>query len=66
MASSASCYTLCYMRRVLTALRIEKPLLDELTKIGRVEDRSVSYLIRQAIQDFVRRREKRGKKAGKS
>jgi predicted transcriptional regulator len=54
------------MRRVLTALRIEKPLLDELTKIGRVEDRSVSYLIRQAIQDFVRRREKRGKKAGKS
>jgi predicted transcriptional regulator len=52
------------MRRVLTALRIEKPLLDELAKIGHVEDRSVSYLMRKAIQEFVKRREKRGKKAG--
>jgi hypothetical protein len=56
------CYTLFYMRRTLTALRIEQTLLDRLGKIAQTEDRSVSYLIRQAVEEFLKRREPRGKK----
>ena len=55
------CYTLLYMRRTLTAVRIEQPLLDKLGKIAQSEDRSVSYLIRQAIWEFLKRRETRKK-----
>jgi predicted transcriptional regulator len=59
------CYTLFYMRRTLTAIRIEQPLLDKLGKIAQSEDRSVSYIIREAIREFLKRRETRGKKEGK-
>jgi hypothetical protein len=55
------CYTLFYMRRTLTALRVEQTQLDKLAKIGQKEDRSVSYLIRQAIEEFLKRRETRRK-----
>jgi len=50
------------MRRTLTAIRIEQAQLNKLAKIGQTEDRSVSYLIRQAVEEFLKRREIRGKK----
>lgn len=45
------------MRRTLTAVRIEQTLLDKLGRIAQSEDRSVSYLIRKAVGEFLKRRE---------
>ena len=53
------------MRRTLTAIRIEQTLLDRLGKIAQIEDRSVSYLIRKAVDEFLARKERKGK-AGKA
>jgi predicted transcriptional regulator len=41
--------------RKLTALRIDQNLLDKLAKIGAKQDRTVSYLIRKAVEEFVAR-----------
>lgn len=59
------CYTLWYAFYVtakkLTAVRIDQADLDALGKIGQREDRSQSYLICQAIKEFVARRDKKKK-----
>jgi hypothetical protein len=50
--------TMLYMKstaRKLTAIRIEQRLLDTLAKIGAKRDRTVSYLIRKAVEEFVER-----------
>jgi predicted transcriptional regulator len=41
--------------RKLTALRIDQSLLDKLAKIGVKQDRTTSYLIRKAVEEFVAR-----------
>lgn len=37
----------------LLAVRIEPGMLQKLEEIGKREDRTVSYLIRKAIEQFV-------------
>ena len=37
------------------ALRLDADLREKLEKIGKREDRSVAYLIRKAIEDFIKR-----------
>jgi len=37
----------------MTAVRFDADVLDRLAQIGQVEDRSVSWLIRKAVSDFV-------------
>jgi predicted transcriptional regulator len=37
----------------LTAVRFDQALLDRLAKIGEELDRSVSYMIRHAVEKFV-------------
>lgn len=56
---SRVCYTLLYMGKTLTAIRIEQNQLDKLEKIAKSEDRSVSYLIRIAVEEFLKRWEKK-------
>jgi predicted transcriptional regulator len=40
-------------------VRLEKPLLKRLEEIAEQEDRSVSYLLRKAIEEFVDRHTKK-------
>lgn len=41
------------MKLKLTALRLEPRQLRELDKLAKREDRTVSYLIRKAIDQFI-------------
>jgi predicted transcriptional regulator len=41
----------------LTAVRLEPQQVKALEKIGKREDRSVSWLIRKAIDEFLKRAE---------
>jgi len=39
----------------LTALRLEPKQLKELSKIGKRLDRTTSYLIRRAVDEFIKK-----------
>jgi predicted transcriptional regulator len=41
----------------LLAVRIEDRTIQKLHEIGRKQDRSVSYLIRKAVEEFVKSHE---------
>jgi predicted transcriptional regulator len=42
------------MAKTLTAIRLEPKQLTELEKIAKREDRAVSYLIRKAIDEYIK------------
>ena len=44
-----------YMRRKLTAIRLDPGQVRALEKMGKQEDRPVSWLIRRAIDQFLKR-----------
>jgi len=44
------------MKLILTAVRLEARQLRKLEKIAKREDRSVSYLIRKAVDQFIQTR----------
>jgi hypothetical protein len=56
-------YTMLYMKRKLTAIRLDKTQLAALEKIAKREDRSTSWLIRKAIDEFLKTK---GKREGRS
>ena len=43
------------MAKTLTAIRLEPKQLTRLEKIAKREDRAVSYIIRKAIDDYIKR-----------
>ena len=47
------------MAKTLTAIRLEPKQLAELEKIAKREDRAVSYLIRKAIDEYIKREKNR-------
>ena len=49
------CGTLCYVRKKLTAIRLKPEQVEKLEKIALREDVPVSWLIRKAIDDFLKR-----------
>jgi Ribbon-helix-helix protein, copG family len=49
------CYTLLCMRKKLTAIRLKPEQLRKLAKIAVRKDVSVSWLIRKAIDEFLKR-----------
>jgi hypothetical protein len=53
------CYTMLHMKRTLTAVRLDPEQLKALEKLGQKEDRPVSWLIRKAIDEFLKRGTKR-------
>ena len=46
------------MAKTLTAIRLELKQLAELERIAKREDRAVSYLIRKAIDEYIKREKK--------
>jgi len=50
------------MRKTLTAIRLEPGQIERLEKAGARLDRSVSYLIRQAVEAFLKKLEGSKKK----
>jgi Ribbon-helix-helix protein, copG family len=50
------CYTLLLMRKKLTAIRLKPEQLQKLDKIARREDVPISWLIRRAIDEFLKRK----------
>jgi len=49
------CYTLLYVRKKLTAIRLKPEQVEKLEKIALREDVPVSWLIRKAIDEFLKR-----------
>jgi predicted transcriptional regulator len=49
------CYTLFYVRKKLTAIRLKPEQVEKLEKIALREDVPVSWLIRKAIDEFLKR-----------
>jgi len=47
------------MAKKMTAVRLEPKQLAELGKIAKREDRAVSYLIRKAIDEYIKREKSR-------
>lgn len=47
------------MAKTLTAVRLEPKQLAELEKIAKREDRTVAYLIRRAIDQYIKREKSR-------
>ena len=47
------------MTKELTAIRLEPKQLAELSKIAKREDRAVSYIIRKAIDEYIKRKKRR-------
>jgi len=47
------------MAKTLTAVRLEPKQLAELEKIAKREDRAVAYLIRRAIDQYIKREKSR-------
>jgi predicted transcriptional regulator len=47
----------------LTAVRIKDRDLEALAKIAKKEDETVSSLIRRAVEEYVKRMERKGKAA---
>ena len=50
------CYTMLLMRKKLTAIRLKPEQIKKLDKIARREDLPVSWLIRKAIDEFLKRK----------
>ena len=52
------------MKETIVSTRIEPKLLKQLEKIGERDDRTVSYLVRKAVEEFLERqsKQKRGAK----
>ena len=44
-------------KKVMTSLYIRQDLKQELNKIGREEDRSFGWLVNQAVEEFLKRRQ---------
>ena len=49
------CGTLFYVRKKLTAIRLKPEQVERLGKIAQREDVPVSWLIRKAIDEFLKR-----------
>ena len=49
-------YTLRYVRKKLTAIRLKPEQVEKLEKTAVKEDLPVSWLIRRAIDEFLKRR----------
>jgi len=49
------CYTLFYVRKKLTAIRLKPEQVEKLEKLSVREDLPVSWLIRKAIDEFLKR-----------
>lgn len=47
------------MAKEITAIRLEPKQLAELEKIAKREDRAVSYIIRKAIDEYIKREKSR-------
>ena len=47
------------MAKTLTAIRLEPKQLAGLEKIAKRKDRAVSYLIRKAIDEYIKREKSR-------
>jgi predicted transcriptional regulator len=43
------------MARTLTAIRLDPKQLRELERIAKRDDRAVSYVIRKAIDEYIRK-----------
>jgi predicted transcriptional regulator len=54
--SAPQCYTLVYVRKKLTAIRLKPEQIKKLERIAVREDVPVSWLIRKAIDEFLKRR----------
>ena len=50
------CDTLSYVRKKLRAIRLKSEQIEKLEKIAVKEDLPVSWLIRRAIDEFLKRR----------
>jgi predicted transcriptional regulator len=50
------CNTLRYVRKTLTSIRLKPEQMKKLEKIALKEDLPVSWLIRRAIDEFLKRR----------
>ena len=46
------------MRRKLIAIRLDPKQVKALQRIAKREDRSVSWLIRKAVDDYIRRNQR--------
>jgi predicted transcriptional regulator len=46
------------MKEIITSVRLTEQQVKALEKIGKHEDRSVSWLIRKAIDELIKRTEK--------
>ena len=46
-----------FSKKVMTSLYIRQDLKKELDKIGREEDRSFGWLVNQAVEEFLERRQ---------
>jgi predicted transcriptional regulator len=49
------CNTLRYIKEKLTSLRIPGKQYEALERIAKRDDRSIAWLIRKAIEEFVKR-----------
>jgi len=49
------CYTLWYVRKKLTAIRLKPEQVEKLAKLSARQDVPVSWLIRKAIDEFLKR-----------
>jgi len=47
------------MAKTLTAVRLEPKQLAELEKIAKREDRTIAYLIRKAVDEYIKREKSR-------
>jgi Ribbon-helix-helix protein, copG family len=56
LMSAPQCYTLVYVRKKLTAIRLKPEQIKKLERIAVREDVPVSWLIRRAIDEFLKRR----------
>lgn len=55
LTNAIQCYTLLYVRKKLTAIRLKPEQIAKLGKIALREDVPVSWLIRKAIDGFLKR-----------
>ena len=56
LTNAIQCYTLLYVRKKLTAIRLKPEQLQKLEKLSVREEVSVSWLIRKAIDEFLKRK----------
>lgn len=64
MSKTRETLLLCYTRNrslrvYYAAIRLEPKQLAELEKIAKREDRAVSYIIRKAIDEYIKREKSR-------